>query len=188
MSPFYWAGPDGSSVLTWVSPEGYLEGSFHWELHNPDGFANRLEALERAGYPYDAILIIDGYGDNASVDKILSKLDAIRRLRFNLNEVEITYSTIDEFFHYMEETYGDTFPTLSGDWGRSWEVSRLAGPWQMAETERSNTSYPQPSRFRRSPPSSRRCLPRRQAGVGLETTSASSANTRAGPGTGWPDS
>ena len=62
-----------------------------------------------------------------------SRLDAIRRLRSNLNGIEIAYSTVDEFFDYMEEKYGDTFPTLSGDWGRSWEVSRLAGPWQMAE-------------------------------------------------------
>ena len=42
---FYWAGPDGSSVLTWVSPESYLEGSFYWELHNPETF---LEPASRS--------------------------------------------------------------------------------------------------------------------------------------------
>lgn len=132
--PFYWEGPDGSKVLTWVSREGYLEGAFHWELHNADRFKTRLQELERAGYPYDAVLVIDGYGDNAGIDKIISRLDALRRLRFSLNEigVEVEYSTIDAFFDYMEEKYGDQFPTLRGDWGRSWEVGRVSGPWQMA--------------------------------------------------------
>lgn len=130
--PFYWEGPDGSSVLTWVSRESYLEGSFHWEIHNPEKFKSRLEEFERAGYPYDAILIIDGYGDNAGIDPIISRLDAIRRLRAYLQDVDVVYSTIDEFFDYMEEKYGDRFPTLRGDWGRSWEVGRVSGPWQMA--------------------------------------------------------
>lgn len=187
MIPFYWAGPDGSSVLTWISPKGYLEGGFHWELHNPETFQKRLEALEASGYPYDAILIIDGYGDNASVDRLLSRLNDIRRLRATLPGVEIIYGTIDEYFDYMEEKYGRVFPTFSGDWGRTWDVGRISGPWQMAEYRALQRLMPAAEAlatlayaFAGAP------YPAERLAQGWNLLNLVSEHT-GGPGTGWPD-
>lgn len=138
--PFYWAGPDGSRVLTWVttSGAGYLEGVFYWEIHRGliELLMEKLKALENRGYPYDAVLIIDGYGDNAGIGSIVSRLDAIKRLQANRLGIEVRYSRIDEFFRYMEEAYGSSFPTYTGDFGRQWEVVRVGGPWQMARLRR----------------------------------------------------
>ncbi len=44
MIPFYWAGPDGSSVLTWISQRGILRAAFTGSCTIPRRFksASRL--------------------------------------------------------------------------------------------------------------------------------------------------
>ncbi len=134
--PFYWVGPDGSRVLTWVSRDGYLEGVFHWDLHRDDSrtLQEKLRQLEARGYPYNAVLVLDGYGDNATISPLLSRHERIARWNKVLDDVTIHYGTLDDFFLHMVTHYGDTFPAYGGDWGRTWETTRVSGPWQMART------------------------------------------------------
>lgn len=129
--PFYWVAPDGSRVLVWYTPLSYIEGTQHWQLHRSyPALAARLAELEAAGYPYDAVLILDATGDNAPPEASVARQLAWAE-PWGEDAVEVRYATADEFFDYMEARYGETFPTLRGDWGRTWEVVRVAGPWQM---------------------------------------------------------
>lgn len=188
-TPFYWVGPDGSRVLTWISREGYLEGIFYWGLGKGSytELVEKIRDLEKSGYPYDAILIIDGTGDNAPPDTVVLRDILLRQWQSSNREVEVKLSTVQEFFRYMEEKYGAQFPEYRGDWGRTWEVTRTAGPWQMAQLRWAQSQVTGAETLA--------LLASRLAGVTYPEQALSEAwrnillmdEHTGGPGTGWPD-
>ncbi len=135
--PFYWEGPDGSRVLTWIA-NGYTNASQWgigiWEKEE-DVFRKvpeQASAIERAGYPYDAFLIMASPGDNVDaaatekIHRIIGKWNATGK------SPEIKMATPRQFFKYMQKRDGDRFPTYRGDWSGHWAPAKLGSPRLIA--------------------------------------------------------
>lgn len=122
--PFYWEGPDGSRVLTWMGYGHYLEGAFEYSLHGnhsqmEQGLLGKIAEWESAGYPYDAILVLDGTGDNGMADNVVNVINNVAWWNAN-HTIELILALPEEFFQHMEETYPGSFPVYSGDSAGFW--------------------------------------------------------------------
>lgn len=135
--PFYWQGPDGSKVLTWVAPQMYIEGWIFWKLTADyatmrQGVATELQKLRDEGYNRDSVLVMlsaDNEGPNGpdlNADALMANV-----ARYNAENPagpKMRLATPDLFFQHLESVYGSNFPTYRGDWGGLWETARAQYP------------------------------------------------------------
>lgn len=139
-NPFYWKAPDGERVLTWVSDserfKGYWGGleMFWGEWLAGAPFPKQIEELiselEREGYPYDAVMLIRAVDNEApSAPALFEGIEEWEKS----HDVDLVVATPSEFMSYMEEKYGDQFPTFSGEWSR-WESNKAGSPVTSART------------------------------------------------------
>lgn len=148
--PFYWEGPDGSRVLTWICSDfigkesGYLLGL--WEYGWGKGgraeetVPKLLQRLEEAGYPYDAILIIAGTGDNGRTN--LAMTEGAREWNSKHESPKMVISQPDDFFSHMEAKYGDLFPVYRGDWSGLWDQNAQGTPYGTALSRQVHDELP----------------------------------------------
>ncbi|MHC1787557.1 MAG: hypothetical protein AB9880_10890 [Christensenellales bacterium] len=126
-SPFWWQGPDGGRVLTWLA-------RMYCELKKVCGSPGSLPAArrgldiwlmdyEREDYAPDAVLLYGQEADNTDLD--------IRMAAFCQDwGREVAYPRLipsdgSSFFEYLL-TWADSFPTFSGDEGAYWEDGAAA--------------------------------------------------------------
>jgi alpha-mannosidase len=122
-SPFWWVGPDGKKVLFWYSRH-YMQVQTLFGLP-PQLNAVReslpiyLQAYSKPSYKPDAALIhgtqvenTDLFPTTATFVDDWNKLYAYPKL---------IYSTFPDFFHYLEQHYGESLATFQGDGGGYWE-------------------------------------------------------------------
>ncbi len=121
-SPFYWQGPDGARVLTWLA-RMYCElkkvcgspGSIPAARRGLDMW---LMAYEREDYQPDAVILYGQEADNTDLD--------VRMAAFQGEwNGEVAYprlipSDVSSFFRYVER-WADSFPVYKGDEGAYWE-------------------------------------------------------------------
>ncbi len=121
-SPFYWQGPDGNSVLTWISH------AYAWaaRLGLTTGMENArrdtesyLKDFERRDYPYDAVLAFGGIGDNRLLDETLAK--TVQEWNAKYAYPQIIFCRGPEFFQYVEASFKGKIPTIRGDAGVYWD-------------------------------------------------------------------
>ena len=122
-SPFWWVGPDGKKVLFWYS-RAYLQVQTLFGLPPQLNAINEslpifLQAYSNPSYKPDVALIYgtqventDLFPSTATFADDWNKLYAYPKL---------IYSTFPDFFHYLEQHYGDQFETFKGDGGGYWE-------------------------------------------------------------------
>lgn len=132
--PFYWQGPDGSKVLTWISFGAYIEGFFDYGLTDLANAYNKLSTklpeLESQGYPYNATLVLRA-GDNQDTDLTMTNL--ARQWNSTYDNPKIVLAHPEDFFRYLEENYGSNFPTYSGDWASWWDILGITQPQSIAK-------------------------------------------------------
>jgi len=146
--PFYWEGPDGSRVLTWIAFGGYADGS-QWGVGIWENeyavfvkVPNQIRRIEKAGYPYDSFLIMASPGDNVDasatekIHRIIRKWNAIGK------RPVLKMATPRQFFEYMEEKYGDRFPVQRGDWSGHWAPAKLGAPRLIARMRHAQRILP----------------------------------------------
>ncbi len=125
--PFWWVGPDGSRVLSWITFDSYAEG-FDYGF----GFFDTLEDLyhklgkklpeqEEAGYPWDEMLLLrafDNHYQGLHVKDLVDQWNATYETpRFRL-------ASPAEFLDHMLAVHGaDAFPEYAGDFGAAWSRS-----------------------------------------------------------------
>jgi hypothetical protein len=155
--PFYWQSPDGSSVLTWQTQSrfgGYTEAFADYYLdpaalepYTKEHFypkewegLPRLEIMQRgvdklldkyakAGYPYDALLLLYLHDFVSSNEEATQLLPAIREWNAAGKQPRIVVCTPAEFFRHMEAQYGnEKFPSYMGDWSGLWSEVKLNSP------------------------------------------------------------
>ena len=148
--PFYWEGPDGSRVLTWICSDfigkesGYLLGL--WEYGWGKGgraeetVPKLLERLEETGYPYDSILIIAGTGDNGGTN--LSMVQGAGEWNSKHASPKMVIAAPEEFFAHMESKYRERFPVYRGDWSGLWDQIAQSVPYGMALSRRVHDELP----------------------------------------------
>ncbi len=145
-NPFFWEGPDGSRVLTWVSPGAYVEGVETFRLSQPINEVHLEEDLARylaAGYPYDAILVEHAM-DNWDADQlgVVLMLQNIREWNRTRANPKFVIATPGAFFEHMVEKYGDQFAVYRGDWSGLWEQVKVLSPSGTAMVREAKAALP----------------------------------------------
>ncbi|HZP02789.1 MAG TPA: hypothetical protein VFD30_21245 [Terriglobia bacterium] len=155
--PFYWQGPDGSRVLTWVSQGksgGYVEGmqEYYVAPTTPDPYGNLPDLLprelqgkpplevmeigmerlrntyEKAGYKYDAVLVMyvhDFISPTVERDHLLPW---VRKWNASGRQPQLRVATPKEFFTYILSRYASEIPTYRGDWSGLWSEVKTNSP------------------------------------------------------------
>lgn len=150
-NPFWWEGPDGSRVLTWIS-DSYAEGMtrvfvdpssarFFAGAGNLQGFEKEdlarlgtmddrqimefgirreIQRLEKAGYPYDAILVLHAH-DFIDSQNFRAAMRPIREWNAAHEFPQIVVATPEMFFRHIEKRFAQHIPVYAGDWAGRWE-------------------------------------------------------------------
>ncbi len=122
-SPFWWEGPDGGRVLTWFSRQyQQFEGLFtkyNSEASGVNSLPIFLQTYSTAEYAPDAVLVYGTQSDNRPF--LANEMDFPDQWNKDFAFPNLRISTIDEFFGYVEQNFGASLKTLSGDGGAWWE-------------------------------------------------------------------
>ncbi|MDQ7088666.1 MAG: hypothetical protein Q9Q13_12780 [Acidobacteriota bacterium] len=116
--PFWWVGPDGSRVLTWITFDSYAEGlnwGFSFFDNLPDLYEKMGEKLpeqEEAGYPWPEMMLLRGFDNHYQGFKTR---DLAEEWNATYDNPKFVLSTAEEFLDFMLDTRGpDAFPSYSG--------------------------------------------------------------------------
>ena len=141
--PFWWEARDGSRVLTWMTWGSYIEGYFDWGLTTMQNMETyiplRVGEFEAAGYPFDALLVSRAADDQMPNDAMANLVD-----QWNAAHAtpQLRLATATEFFEYLESTYGDVFPTYTGDASGGWEDATCVAPVGTAQVRGARSRLP----------------------------------------------
>ncbi len=131
--PFHWEGADGSTILTWVNFDSYVEGFEQLTLHKgaipKDKLAEAMRRYTDAGYAYDAILLQHSF-DNLDIDGmgVPALTTLIREWNRTHANPQLVLATPGQFFRHMEAQYAGQFKTYRGDWAGRWEEVKVGSP------------------------------------------------------------
>jgi hypothetical protein len=122
-SPFWWQGPDGSKVLTWVTG-GYAQAGALGLDADVEAVAARVKGFlsgrySGKDYPYDAVFLHGAYSDNVPLNRKIAEIAQQWNARYEYPKIIL--STNAEFFRYVEANFASRIPTISGDGGTYWE-------------------------------------------------------------------
>lgn len=148
--PFYWEGPDGSKVLSYICHDPYIGGSGYVNAFIYYGWGKSvgraeetvpalLKHLEEAHYPYDSILVMYGMDNkDADDDMLLGARD------WNAKHAtpKMVIATPEEFFAHIESKYGSEYPTFRGDWSGLWEQVKQSLPYGSSLARRTHDLLP----------------------------------------------
>ncbi len=130
--PFWWVGPDGSCVLSWITFDSYAEGfqygfSFFDNLAAMwDKLGQKLPELEEAGYDYPELMLLRGFDNHYQGFHVRNLID---QWNATYQTPVFHLATPEEFLDLMLARYGgESFPSYSGDFGAAWARSRAATP------------------------------------------------------------
>lgn len=156
--PFYWEGPDGSRVLTWVSQGrrgGYVEAltDFYLDPYSRDPYTDRtpyemfnphagpktdLQKMEEGvtellnryhGAGYAYDAVMAMYAHDFLEPSNVSNLKrAIRLWNENHPELTLRIATAPEFMRYIETKYAAQIPTHRGEWSGLWSEAKTQSP------------------------------------------------------------
>ncbi len=137
--PFYWEGPDGSRVLTFIAHDPFIGGSGYVNalLYYGWGISDRkadttvpqlLRNLEKSSYPYDSILVMSG-GKSDNQNTNMELLEGIRDWNKRYESPKMVLATPNEFFDHITTKYGDSFPVYKGDWAGLWDQVKQSLPY-----------------------------------------------------------
>lgn len=124
-SVFWWEGPRGGKVLTYVTKNSYAEGIM---IRSASGLEQFVEAVHDSGYPYDVLPVLVAF-DNAGYEPGIMAL--LRFVRTEYENMDVVISTPSKFFEELEKRYSE-FPTYGGDWSGWWEIVKTGGPYSSS--------------------------------------------------------
>ncbi|MGH9345017.1 MAG: glycosyl hydrolase-related protein, partial [Terriglobia bacterium] len=123
LSPFWWAGPDGSKVLMSYSRQ-YSQLAFLCQL--PPQMAACAESLpvflqsyESPSYKPDAALVYGSQVENTAI--IPGTAAFVERWNAKYAYPRFILSTFPDYFKYIDSHFGADLPTVTGDGGPYWE-------------------------------------------------------------------
>lgn len=138
--PFWWQGPDGARVLTWVTA-GYSQAAL---IGLRDGVEAMRDAIqrqllwwdERADYPYDAILLHGAYSDNVSIGRDIA--EAITAYTDRYAYPKVILCSNDTFFRHIEANFAEHIPVIHGGGGSWWEDGAASTAVRTAQNRRTH--------------------------------------------------
>lgn len=123
---FRWLSPDGThSVLCWIPRRGYWRGFL-----GGDQLLDYLSDLQDSDYPYDLVQLRHCMGDNAPPDVAVS--DFVKDWNARFAYPRLVISTCSQMMRDFETRYGDSVPTVSGDFTPYWEDGAASSALETA--------------------------------------------------------
>ncbi|MCC7330006.1 MAG: hypothetical protein IT484_07605 [Gammaproteobacteria bacterium] len=122
-APFWWEGPDGGRVLTWLA-DGYSQAE---AIGLKGGVQHMREVVEnfmhgwnrRTDYPYDAILLHGAYSDNVTAGREIA--ETITQYAQKYAYPRVILAGNKDFFEHVETRFADKIPVVRGCGGSWWE-------------------------------------------------------------------
>jgi len=140
--PFYWVGPKGSRVLTWLTDwrkgwygEGHVLGFPHGFETMRENTAQYLQQLQSEGYPWRALALHMG-ADNYPPMRELP--DLVREWNEQGDLPRMRLATNGEFFDRMIELHGGEFPEHRAAWPDWWSEGMGSGAYESALARETN--------------------------------------------------
>ena len=125
--PFWWEGPDGSRVLSWITFDSYAEGLGDYGLSFFDdlarlhqGLGAGLGAQEGLGYPHENLLVMRAF-DNHYQGLFVRNL--VRQWNATYSTPVLRLATPEEFFAALTseiQAKAWDIPVVRGDFGGAW--------------------------------------------------------------------
>ena len=119
--PFYWESQSGQiRVLTWMAGASY--STFHEGTLSALGdekIMKLMRRLDETRYPYDMVQLPYTLGDNAPPDPMLA--DFVKHWNERYVTPHLILATHSEMLRKFESKYGNTLPTVRGDFTPYWE-------------------------------------------------------------------
>ncbi|MGD0890934.1 MAG: hypothetical protein ABR923_05325 [Terracidiphilus sp.] len=161
--PFHWRAPDGSTVLTWQTgsknggyteamADYFLDPSAHYYSDSAEdhfypkawnglptleimqrGVTKLLAEYQKAGYPYDAVMVLYLHDFVPASYEEDGLLPAVREWNAAGKQPRLVVATPKEFFETMQHRYGDPFPTYAGDFSGLWSEVKTNSPGITAD-------------------------------------------------------
>lgn len=134
-TPFYWQGPAGEKVLSWLSV-GYAQSAWLAQASSLDSLYDSVAGIvagyEGQGekYPFDAIYQYGAFLDNWEVDTRYGRF--LKDWNSKYVYPQIVISSGPDWFEYIEKNYADKIETRATDFGAYWEDG--AGSTQQETT------------------------------------------------------
>lgn len=121
-SPFYWLGPDGSQVLTFLSD---LFAQVPLVLGDPPTLVGATQSIgrlinrfERSDYPHSVLPIVGSHGENEDAAWLHDAFIDAWNERFDSPRINL--GTIGEYFQALQGSESDAM-VFRGDMGSFWE-------------------------------------------------------------------
>jgi alpha-mannosidase len=130
-NPFYWEGPDGSRVLAHIAGGYGMAGSL---ISSMEQATERLPAhlanYEKAGYPYDAILINGAFSDNQGIAPWIAEVP--EKWNAEWEYPKLILARPEDFFRYIEQNFAAKIPVVRADFGAWWEDGAASSAHETA--------------------------------------------------------
>ncbi len=123
ISPFFWQGVSGGRVLVWLA-------KMYCELRKVCGSPPLVDAAERGldlwlqeyesdAYAPDAVLLYGQEADNTDLDP--QPVAFVQQWNATYAYPRLIPADVSDFFRYVEEHFGGSLHTVTGDGGAYWE-------------------------------------------------------------------
>ena len=140
--PFYWEGPDGGRVLTWLADwrnNGYVEGIQYLKLHEDPADATArlldyIKQIEQEGYRWKGLAIHLSVDNHPPIPKIM---DFVAHFNAAQSKIETTLATNRDFFTFMENNHHEQFQVHRGAWPDWWACGNASAAFETACSRRS---------------------------------------------------
>jgi hypothetical protein len=134
-NPFYWEGPDGSRVLAHIAGGYAMAGRFFTSMERAaQALPSYLADHEKAGYPYDAVLVNGAFSDNQGVASWLPEV--VQQWNAQWEYPKLILGRPEEFFSYIETNYAGKIPVLKADFGSWWEDGAASSAFETVLSRR----------------------------------------------------
>ena len=143
ISPFWWEGPDGRRLLTFIGRAYHQVGRMAGRNSLSQMARNLSQALSRyrrADYPLDALYLLGFLGDNNDVRDAGTGIVA----RWNAAYAfpKIIPATDAEYYDYVAGNFGPQLPVVRGDLGSYWADAAGASARDTIKTRDAQHTLP----------------------------------------------
>jgi len=128
--PFYWVSPSGQEkILFWMTGKGYswFHGLNQGQISRAgeEPIFDYVRELEEKDYPYEMVQVRYTIGgDNGPPDPELPGF--VRKWNERYESPQLIIATSEQMFEEFERRYGDTLPSVRGDFTPYWEDGALS--------------------------------------------------------------
>ena len=142
--PFWWEGPDGGRLLTWITEwrkswyaEGIVLGLHKDPAEGTRNLTDYIRQLEGEGYRWRGLAIHFAMDNQPPEPRLM---DFVAYFNEAQSKVRAEMATNRDFFEFMETAHGGEFETHRGAWPDWWANGNASAAYEVACSRRAKAS------------------------------------------------